>query len=98
MYASVCVHVFVSISTRFYQEFCANNLLNSLLQACKLAIRESIEEEIRLERARRENPDDNMVSAYYSCDSAVLESLLIRMYSETSLVPTSDIQFPHLLQ
>jgi transitional endoplasmic reticulum ATPase len=50
----------LSVVSKYTQGFSGADLTEICQRACKLAIRESIEEEIRLERARRDNPDDNM--------------------------------------
>ena len=42
--------------------FSGADLTEICQRACKLAIRESIEQEIRRERERADNPDDDMVS------------------------------------
>ena len=42
--------------------FSGADLTEICQRACKLAIRESIEQEIRIERERAANPDDDMVS------------------------------------
>lgn len=65
--------------------FSGADLTEICQRACKLAIRECIEAEIRLERERQDNPDADMVG--------ILGILFLINVDYNSMLPWNDIRF-----